>query len=494
MRRYIIGRIFRSIFSIFIVVSIAIVMIYTLVPKENIFFGDNYLSKLGSKPDERIQYKNTKWESLGYLDFLEQAAMCKISDDYSGCMVVGSEESLQLKEEYESKGYTVNRFPKSGFLYAYREYNAFELIYNWFTNLIVIDHTNKIEDISNPDLERKIYIAKDFNGVPALKCSGCENEYLVYFDGQFPFVHQNFISLNFGVSYPSYNGIPTMEVISSGQGSYEYQEVTLPSGNTSNTPMDLHSCAYKPTSTLDRLDREKFTNNYADCNLNYEDPSMISTSYLFGVLALIVSYVIGLPGGIYMASHKGKIADKIGTVYINIMIAVPSLAFIYFVKLIGTFFGLPDKFPQFGFSNILSYILPVLILGLLSTASLMIWTRRYMVDQSNSDYVKFARSKGLSQKEIFNKHILKNAIIPIVNGVPASIILAISGAVITETVFAIPGMGKMLPDAIKSFNNSMVITLTFILTALSVLSLLLGDILITFVDPRIKLDNKGDSR
>lgn len=494
MKRYILGRLLRSIISIFIVVSIAIVMIYTLVPKENIFFGDNYLSKLGSKPDEMIQYKHTKWEALGYLDYLEQSTMCKNSEDYSACMVIGSQESMQLKEDYEARGYTVERFPKSGFLYAYRDYTALELIYNWFTNLIVIDHVNKVEDVDNSDLDRKIYIAKDFNGVPAIKCSGCENEYLVYFNGQFPFIHQNLISLNFGISYPTYNGIPTMEVISAGQGSYEYNEVTLPSGTTANTPMDLHSCTYKPTSTLDRLDREKFTSNYADCQLNYTDPSMISTSYMFGILALIVSYVIGLPGGIFMARHKGKTADKIGTVYINIMIAVPSLAFIYFVKLIGTFFGLPDKFPQFGFGNILSYILPVLILGLLSTASLMIWTRRYMVDQSNSDYVKFARAKGLSQKEIFNNHILKNAIIPIVNGIPASIILAISGAVITETVFAIPGMGKMLPDAIKSFNNSMVITLTFILTALSVLSLLLGDILITFVDPRIKLDNKGDSR
>ncbi|MDD3923847.1 MAG: ABC transporter permease [Erysipelotrichaceae bacterium] len=494
MKRYILGRLLRSIISIFIVVSIAIVMIYTLVPKENIFFGDNYLSKLGSKPDEMIQYKHTKWEALGYLDYLEQSTMCKNSEDYSACMIIGSQESMQLKEDYEARGYTVERFPKSGFLYAYRDYTALELIYNWFTNLIVIDHVNKVEDVDNSDLDRKIYIAKDFNGVPAIKCSGCENEYLVYFNGQFPFIHQNLISLNFGISYPTYNGIPTMEVISAGQGSYEYNEVTLPSGTTANTPMDLHSCTYKPTSTLDRLDREKFTSNYADCQLNYTDPSMISTSYMFGILALIVSYVIGLPGGIFMARHKGKTADKIGTVYINIMIAVPSLAFIYFVKLIGTFFGLPDKFPQFGFGNILSYILPVLILGLLSTASLMIWTRRYMVDQSNSDYVKFARAKGLSQKEIFNNHILKNAIIPIVNGIPASIILAISGAVITETVFAIPGMGKMLPDAIKSFNNSMVITLTFILTALSVLSLLLGDILITFVDPRIKLDNKGDSR
>ena len=125
--------------------------------------------------------------------------------------------------------------------------------------------------------------------------------------------------------------------------------------------------------------------------------------------------------------------------------------------------------------------------------SLMMWVRRYMVDQSNADYVKFAKAKGLSKKEISRNHILKNAIIPIVNGLPSSIILAISGAVITESVFSIPGMGKMLPDAIKSTNNNMVITLTFIFTSLSILSVFLGDLLMTFVDPRISLNVKeGD--
>ena len=494
MRKYIIGRLIRSVFSIFAVVSIAIVMVYTLVPKENIFFGDAYLSKLGSKPDELIQYKNTKWENLGYLDYVTQSDMCAGSDDYSGCMVVGSTESKTYKADFEADGYVVENFPKSGFLYAYRNYTAPELIYNWFKNLIVVDGVNKVTDSENTTLEREIYIAKDYNGIPAVKCSGCENEYLIYFDSSFPFIHQNWISLNLGMSYPSYSGLATLDVISNGQGSYDYEDVTFPSGTTSSSPVDLHNCTYKVTSTMDRMDIDRFNSNYANCSLKYQDPSMINTSYTFGILALILSYIIGLPGGIFMASRKGKLADKIGTVYINFMIAVPSLAFIYFVKLLGTSFGLPDKFPQFGFSNIKSYILPVLILGLLGTAGLMIWTRRYMVDQANADYVKFARAKGLSQREIFNHHILKNAIIPIVNGIPSSIILCISGAVITETVFAIPGMGKMLPDSIKIYNNAMVITLAFILTALSVLALLLGDILITFVDPRIKLDNKGDSR
>ena len=110
------------------------------------------------------------------------------------------------------------------------------------------------------------------------------------------------------------------------------------------------------------------------------------------------------------------------------------------------------------------------------------------------NFTRLRQIKGLSQKEIFNRHILKNAIIPIVNGIPASIVLCISGAVITESVFAIPGMGKMLPDAINAANNNMIITLTFIFTSLSVISLLLGDLLMTVVDPRIQLSSKGDSR
>ena len=114
-----------------------------------------------------------------------------------------------------------------------------------------------------------------------------------------------------------------------------------------------------------------------------------------------------------------------------------------------------------------------------------------MIDQVNADYVKFARAKGLSEKEIFRKHILRNAIIPIVNGIPSSIILCISGALITESAFAVPGMGKMLPNAISQMNNNMVLTLTMIFTALSIFAVLLGDLLMILVDPRISLTSKG---
>ncbi len=493
MKQYILGRVIRSVLSVMAVVSIVILMVYLMIPQSKVFKNDSILIKLAGKPDEIAVYKNTKLEDLGYLDFVQQQDLCRLSEDYDRCMEAGSAASQELKAEYEKKGYVFEEFT-NGLLYATRSYLPHELVLNFFANFIQIDSPNQVIDDDNPDLERKIYIEKDYNGVPAIQCSGCNYQYLVYFDSSFPFIHQNWITLNFGISYPTYSGLDTWDVISSGQGELDTREVVYETGQTGTTAMNLHACQYKPSATIDHLDQNKFNSNYANCANNYKSPSMINMSYIIGGLGLLLAYLISIPAGIYMARKKDQWPDKLGTVYINFMIAVPSLAFIFFARQIGYALGLPDKFPQYGFTDLRSYVMPVIVLALLSTASLMIWTRRYMVDQSNSDYVKFAKAKGLSQKEIFNRHILRNAIIPIVQGIPSSIILCISGSVITESVFSIPGMGKMLPDAIKANNISMVITLTFIFTALSVFALLIGDLLITKIDPRIKLSSKGGSR
>lgn len=492
MKKYILDRTIRSFLAVLVVVSIAIVMLFTMIPREKVFDQDQTLKKISG--DNRTIYKYNKWQDLGYLDFDQMSVMCKLeSDNYNSCLKTGSEENLRVLSVYESKGYKID-YLKDGTPFAFKNYTAIELIVNFYTKFIKIDHPWVVNDADNENLERKYYVGTDFNGLPAIMCSGCEFQYQVYFNSTFPFIHTNLLKLNFGNSYPTNQGIPTMDVISTGQGKAVTVETTFPTGVTAKSALNLHTCRYKVTSTLDHLDLNKFDTNYANCASNYDSPSMISTSYLFGIVSIILAYLIALPAGMLMARKKGHWQDKIGIAYINFLIAVPSLAFIYFVKLLGQSFGMPDKFPQYGFQDYRSYILPMLILALLQTASLMTWIRRYMVDQTNADYVKFARAKGLSQKEIFNKHILKNAIIPIVNGIPASIILCISGSVITESVFAIPGMGKMLPDAIKSYNNNMVITLTFIFTALAIFSLLFGDILMTLIDPRIQLSAKGDTK
>ena len=490
MKNYILSRIIKSIIALFVVLSIVIVMLFTLIPRVNIFKNDTSIQRM--KGDEKTSYMYNKWDELGYLDFITFNEMCYASsDDVNACLSGDTQEATNILQEYENNGYTIEQF-SDGSYYGYYEYNPLEILGNFYSHFIQIDHPNKIEDPDNPDLERKYYIGSDQNGVPAVMCSGCEYKYQIYFDGSFPFIHQNIITLDFGTSYPTKLGIDTMNVIADGQGNAKMEEQTFPTGSTQNSPLIQHTCRYKPTSTLDRMDTTKFTDNYANCDTQYDSPSMISTSLTFGLISLFIAYLIAIPAGIYMARKKGKLADKIGIVYINFLSAVPSLAFIFFVKQIGQGFGLPDKFPHYGFGDIRSYILPIIILALLSTSSLMMWTRRYMIDQSNSDYVKFARAKGLSEGEIFNRHILKNAIIPIVNQIPVSIVMTISGSVITETVFAIPGMGKMLPDSINMLNNNMVITLTFIFTGLSVFAVLVGDLLMTVIDPRIKLTEKGE--
>ena len=462
-------------------------MIFTMIPRTKVMDLDTSYRKMTG--DNKTVYSYNRYEELGYLDFARVQEMCvNEANDYNACLINGSEENKRVISVYENNGYTIE-YLRNGNPYAYHEYNVFELVMNFWKKLIVFDNVNAVQDENNPDLERKIYIGKDYNNVPAVMCTGCTHKYLIYFNGTFPYIHQNWMLLNFGISYPTKAGMSTYDVINQGQGAAVNIEQTFPTGLTMESPLNQHTAKYK--YNCDHLDAKKFDDNYADCDSFYESPSMVNTSYIFGIISLIVAYFVAMPAGISMARNKDKFTDKLGVVFINLVTAMPSLALIFFIRQIGaTVFSLPDKFPLLGFGDVRSYIVPTVILGILSMPGLMTWTRRYMLDQANSDYVKFARSKGLSQREIFSKHILKNAVIPIVNGIPSSIILCISGALITESAFAIPGMGKMLPDAINKMNNNMVITLTFIYAALAIFSVLLGDILMTFVDPRIQLAAK----
>jgi oligopeptide transport system permease protein len=137
------------------------------------------------------------------------------------------------------------------------------------------------------------------------------------------------------------------------------------------------------------------------------------------------------------------------------------------------------------------YILPVVSLALPSVANLMKWLRRYMIDQMNSDYVKFARSGGLSEGEIFSKHVLKNAIIPIVHGIPGSVLGAMTGAIITERVYVVPGAGNMLTTAINRYDNGVIVGLTLFYALLSVTAIIIGDVLMSVMDPRISFTSKA---
>lgn len=495
---YILMRLLRSILSILIIMLIVFILVYAMVDRGSIFAEDEqYRKKSG---DDKTEYMYSTWEKLGYLDYVKLNDYCLElyeagSDEMKAAMKPDSPEAADFVALYTSKGYTIEYFksskaPYSLLPYAYRDVPLFTRVWKWFSNLIVIDTTNSVQDENNPDLERKVTFGKTPTGGLAIIGSGSTHKYLFYTDSHFPFIHQNFISLNVGKSYPTYQGLDAFDVMFSSQGSEVKRPVKFETGQESDSAIDFGSLTYKPN--IDRMDKKKFVDHYADYSTFKEQPSMVGTSFIMGIFALVLAYGIGLPVGVAMAKHKDGLVDKLGMAYIIFIISVPSLAYIYVFRQIGTsVFGLPSVFTTNGAGDIRSWILPIISLALPSISSLMLWTRRYVVDQTNSDYVKFARAKGLNSREIFTKHIFKNAIIPIAQGIPSSLAGCITGAIITEAIYSVGGMGKMLPNAVNQHNNVILIALTFMFSAISVLSVLIGDIILTKVDPRISLTAKA---
>jgi oligopeptide transport system permease protein len=211
----------------------------------------------------------------------------------------------------------------------------------------------------------------------------------------------------------------------------------------------------------------------------------IKYSALLNVLSMVVVYVFGLSLGILMARYKGKWPDQLGTAYVIIMRSVPSIIILFFVQFyLSKLFRLPMMFYA---NKPLSWILPVVSLSLGSIAGTGIWLRRYLVDEENKDYIKFAQAKGLSHNYIMVRHIFRNAIVPIAINFPSEILLLISGGLVTESLYSVPGMGGLLITSIRSLDNPLVQDLVLIFAVLSVAGVFLGDIFVSFVDPRIKL-------
>lgn len=492
---YILKRLLRSVISVIIIMLIVFTLVYTLIPRNSIFSQDDGYRKLASKPDEKTDYMYNIWQKLGYLDFVRSADYFQElyevnSPEMEEALQPGSKAAEEFKAKYEAQGFTVEKYPKSGRYYAYKDIPIIMHVGRWFSQLIEIDTPWSVQDENNPDLKRGLSFGTTESGGLALIGSGTRHKYLLYTDSHFPWIHQNIIKLRFGESYPTYQGLDVMSVLFQTQGAEVKRPVTFATGKEGNSGIIFGTETYK--SVLDRMDKQKFTDNYATYQTYKDQPSMIGTSFIIGFFAMLLSYGIGLPIGLLMARRKDKIADKLGMVYIIFIIAVPSLAYIYLFRYMATAaFGLPSVFTTYGANDIRSWILPTVSLALPSIASLMLWTRRYVVDQMSQDYVKFAKAKGLNQKEIFNKHIFKNAIIPIAQGIPSSLAACLTGAIITESIYAVGGMGKMLPNAIQQYNNVMIVALAFLFSTISVLSVLIGDIILTKVDPRISLTEKA---
>ncbi len=211
--------------------------------------------------------------------------------------------------------------------------------------------------------------------------------------------------------------------------------------------------------------------------------SRMGISFRIGIFAVILELALGYPFGILMAKYQNGIFDRIGKGYIMIIDAIPGVAYYYiWMALLCNLIKLPFQYDP---ENVLSYLPAIITMGVTGMSGIGLWVRRYMVDEFNSDYVKFARSKGLSENRIMSIHILRNAVVPLVRTFPSAVIGALMGSYFIENMYGIPGIGNALMVAQGSNNVWLIQGIILFSAFLSVISYLLGDIVTAIVDPRI---------
>ncbi|MDR1643432.1 MAG: ABC transporter permease [Clostridiales bacterium] len=214
----------------------------------------------------------------------------------------------------------------------------------------------------------------------------------------------------------------------------------------------------------------------------------IPYSAAFGLAAEILSMTVGMAMGLVMSREKGRWPDRLGTAYAVGVRAVPSLVYLFLIQI---WVSKQLKLPLLYYGNRPnSWILPLVSMALSSIAWYAIWLRRFMVDEENKEYIQFARVKGFSKKYITKHHIWRNALVPIAIGLPSDFLLIVSGSLVIENLYSIPGTGGLLVEAIKRMDNNLVQALVMLYATLSVLGVFLGDLLVVLVDPRIKLSGK----
>lgn len=216
--------------------------------------------------------------------------------------------------------------------------------------------------------------------------------------------------------------------------------------------------------------------------------SRFPNTLILAVLGVVISVSIGIPVGIISATRQYSFLDSFSMVLALLGVSMP--VFWLGLMLILTFSVKLGLLPSGGFDSLSSIILPALTLGVGSAAIITRMTRSSMLEVIRQDYIRTARAKGVAEKVVINKHALKNALIPIITVVGLQFGHLLGGAVLTESVYSWPGVGRLMVDAIRQKDTPTVLAaVIFLAAAFSVVNLLV-DLLYAFADPRIKSQYK----
>ncbi len=230
------------------------------------------------------------------------------------------------------------------------------------------------------------------------------------------------------------------------------------------------------------------------------DPDKLGTSFMVAAIATVFEFLVAIPLGITAATHQYSVRDYVVTVFVLLGISLPSF---FFGQMLKDIFanklgwlpvsGMRD--PSVTYASaveaLLDYakhmILPISTVVILSIGSRMRMTRTNMLEVMNSDYIRTARAKGLGEGKVIYKHAFRNTLIPLVTGLAGLIPSLFSGAMITESVFDLTGIGSYALNAMQQGDIPVIMTYNMFLAFLSVMGVLLADLMYAVVDPRVKL-------
>ena len=242
-----------------------------------------------------------------------------------------------------------------------------------------------------------------------------------------------------------------------------------------------------------RGDFGKGTSLYNGAPISTVLSTAISNSFRIGGIAILIGTLIGLLLGITAALHKGKFLDGFCTVFSILGVCVPSYVFLIFLQYFFSF-KIPF-FPYFFDQNqfLFSSVVPSLSLSLFTMSTIARFTRNEMVEVFDSDYVRLAESKGLYGGKLVRRHVLRNALIPIVTVLAPLIVDLLTGALVVEKIYGINGIGKLMVDAIagEGIDYNYVLALGILYSALYIGIMLIVDLLYGVLDPRIRVSARG---
>jgi peptide/nickel transport system permease protein len=234
-------------------------------------------------------------------------------------------------------------------------------------------------------------------------------------------------------------------------------------------------------------------------------PGVLLNTLQLTLVSLVVIFAVGMLVGIIQAVRQYSWADNLLTVVALFFYSMPTFWFalmlILLFSLKANTLGWPIQFPASGMTSVeydylsagaqikdrlMHLILPATALGIGSAAGVARYMRGSMLEVIHQDFIRTARAKGLGERTVIFKHALRNALIPIITLLGLYLPFLLSGAVLVETIFGWPGMGRALVDAILQRDYPMVMATSFVISAMVVLGNLLSDVLYAVVDPRIR--------